>query len=64
MIVGSVGGDGLEEERERGGGGSNVMVFVSGLEERRRREWAEERMKTRPSRQEGVMNGPTWGRRD
>lgn len=64
MTVGSVGGDGLEEERERGGGGSNVMVFVSGFEERRRREWAEERMKARPSRQKGVMNGPTWGQRD
>lgn len=61
MTVGSVGGDGFEEERERGGGGSNVMVFVLGSEERRRREWAEEWMKARPSRQEGVMNGPTWG---
>lgn len=59
MTVGSVGGEGLEEERERGGGGSNVIVFVSGLEERRKREWAEERMKARPSRQEGVMNGLT-----
>lgn len=59
MTVGSVGGEGLEEERERGGGGSNVIVFVSGLDERRTREWAESRMNSRPSRQEGVMNGPT-----
>lgn len=59
MTVGSVGGEGLEEERERGGCGGNVIVFVSGLEERRKREWAEARMKARPSMQEGVMNGLT-----